>query len=52
MKQADVFHSYGGQARKKQDFQKAIEFYNKAIELNANHFKAIFNRGFAFDKIG
>jgi Flp pilus assembly protein TadD len=20
--------------------------------LNANHFKAIFNRGFAFDKIG
>lgn len=52
LKQADILHTYGWEARKKQDFRKAIEYYNKAIELNPQHFKAIFNRGFAFDKMG
>ena len=52
LRQADVYHSYGWEARKKLEFKKAIEFYNKAIELNPSHFKAIFNRGFAYDKTG
>jgi tetratricopeptide (TPR) repeat protein len=52
LRQADVLHSYGWEARKRQDFRKAIEYYNSAIELNPSHFKAIFNRGFAFDKLG
>lgn len=30
----------------------AIEFYSKALEILPNHFKALFNRGFAFDKLG
>ena len=47
-----MYHSYGWEARKKQEFKKAIQFYNKAIDLNPHHFKAIFNRGFAFDKLG
>jgi Flp pilus assembly protein TadD len=52
LRQADLLHSYGWDARKRQDFRKAIEYYNSAIELNPAHFKAIFNRGFAFDKLG
>ena len=31
LRQADIFHSYGWEARKKQEFEKAIEFYSKAI---------------------
>ena len=31
---------------------KAIENYSIALEICPNHFKALFNRGFAFDKIG
>jgi len=30
----------------------AIECYSKALEIMPSHFKALFNRGFAFDKIG
>lgn len=30
---------------------KAVEFYTMALQFNPNHFKAIFNRGFAFDKL-
>lgn len=30
----------------------AIDFYTKALEQNPQHFKAYFNRGFAFDKLG
>ena len=33
-------------------WRRGFEYYNKAIELNPQHFKAIFNRGFAFDKMG
>lgn len=34
------------------DFQGAIAAYTQAIELDPNHFKAYFNRGFAHDKLG
>lgn len=51
-KQADFYHNAGWEARKRQDFHAAIEFYTKAIECNSNHFKAYFNRGFAYDRIG
>lgn len=30
-KQADFYHNAGWEARKRQDFQAAIEFYTKAI---------------------
>lgn len=52
LRQAEMMHSYGWEARKKQEFGKAIEYYSRAIELNPGHFKAIFNRGFALDKMG
>ncbi len=50
--QAEECHSKGYEARKKGDYQKAIDFYTESIKLMPNHFKALFNRGFAFDKIG
>lgn len=34
------------------DFRAAIEDYSRAIELAPNHFKAYFNRGFSYDKLG
>ena len=51
-KQADEYHAKGYEARKKSDYQTAIQFYTKALEIMPNHFKALFNRGFACDKIG
>jgi tetratricopeptide (TPR) repeat protein len=47
-----MYHSQGWEARKRQDFKGAIELYSKALELNPQHFKAYFNRGFAYDKVG
>ena len=47
-----MFHSQGYAARKKGDYKQAIEFYSQALEVMPNHFKALFNRGFAYDKIG
>jgi Flp pilus assembly protein TadD len=52
LKQAEMYHSQGWEARKRQDFKGAIELYSKALELNPQHFKAYFNRGFAYDKVG
>lgn len=52
IKQAELLHSQGWEARKRQDFRLAIELYSKALEHNPLHFKAYFNRGFAYDKIG
>lgn len=49
--QAEMYHSQGYAARKKGDYQTAIEFYSMALEIFPNHFKALFNRGFAFDKL-
>ena len=34
------------------NFQGAIDEYSKAIALDARHFKALFNRGFSYDKTG
>lgn len=51
-KQADDFHAKGYEARKKSDYQTAIQYYTRALEIMPKHFKALFNRGFACDKIG
>jgi tetratricopeptide (TPR) repeat protein len=42
----------GFEARKQGKFYEAIDLYSKAIEIMPNHFKAHFNRGFAYDKLG
>lgn len=34
------------------EYDKAIESYTKAIELNPDHFKTYFNRGIAYSKMG
>ena len=47
----ELYHNQGYSARKKDNFELAIEYYTKAINLNPNYFKAYFNRGFAYDKI-
>jgi tetratricopeptide (TPR) repeat protein len=33
------------------DFHGAIRCYSKALQLVPNHFKALFNRGFSYDKL-
>ncbi len=48
---AEQYHSHGYAARKKGDYQTAIQFYSKALEVWPQHFKALFNRGFAYDKL-
>ena len=49
--QADELHAKGYEARKKSDYQTAIDFYSKALNVLPTHFKALFNRGFAYDKL-
>ena len=49
---ADTYHSMGYQLRREGDYQGAIKYYTMALEFVPNHFKALFNRGFAYDKIG
>lgn len=51
-KEAELLHSQGYAARKKGDYNLAINYYTKALEVLPSHFKALFNRGFAYDKIG
>lgn len=48
---ADYYHARGFAHRKSGNFKAAIEDYSKAIELDARHFKALFNRGFSYDKV-
>ena len=48
----EVYHNQGYSARKKDNFPLAIEYYTKALNLNPKYFKAYFNRGFAYDKLG
>jgi len=50
--QAETFHAQGYAARKQSDYKTAISLYTKALEIYPYHFKALFNRGFAFDKLG
>jgi tetratricopeptide (TPR) repeat protein len=45
---ADVYHARGFAFRKKGDFKSAVLEYTKAIEANPKHFKAYFNRAFAY----
>lgn len=52
--QADHYHALGFAARKKgtlHDYKEAIKLYTTALEILPVHFKALFNRGFAYDKI-
>ena len=44
--------AYEDRIRKKENFPLAIEYYTKAIALHPKYFKAYFNRGFAYDKLG
>ena len=49
---ADWLHDQGYQAWKKGDFNSAIRLYTEALQILPTHFKALFNRGFAYDKVG
>jgi hypothetical protein len=44
-KVADFFHQQGFDARRREDFVKAVEYYSMSLMFNPKHFKAIFNRG-------
>ena len=48
---ADSHHAEGFACRKRGDYEAAIQAYTRAIELDPKHFKAYFNRGFAYDKV-
>ena len=48
---ADEHHGQGYSFRKKGNFAAAIEEYSQAIALEPQHFKALFNRGFSWDKV-
>ena len=50
--QAESYHAQGYAARKRSDYITAIDLYSKALEIYPYHFKALFNRGFAYDKLG
>ncbi|RNF25922.1 uncharacterized protein Tco025E_01808 [Trypanosoma conorhini] len=49
---AELHHQRGLAYRKEGDFVRAIEEYSAALRLDANNFKALFNRGFCNDKAG
>ena len=49
---AEQFHARGYDARKKGDYELAIQQYSEALQIFPHHFKALFNRGFAYDKMG
>ena len=48
---ADEHHAKGYSFRKQGNFAAAIEEYSQAIALEPQHFKALFNRGFSWDKV-
>ena len=50
--EAEQSHALGYAARKRGDYKQAIDLYSKAIVIQPAHFKALFNRGFAYDKLG
>ena len=49
---AEKHHSLGYKLRREGDFEGALIEYTKAIQADSRHFKALFNRGFALDKLG
>lgn len=52
IEKAEEFHQKGYAARKQGDYRAAIKFYTESLKIKPDYFKALFNRGFAFDKIG
>jgi tetratricopeptide (TPR) repeat protein len=50
--QAEKFHADGYKLRREGDFEGAIFEYSRALDADNKHFKALFNRGFAYDKLG
>lgn len=50
-KLADYYHARGYAARKQGNFKGAVDEYTRALSLSPTHFKALFNRGFSFDKV-
>jgi len=48
---SEWYHLKGYESRKRGDFEHSIDLYTKALEINPHHFKALFNRGFAYDKL-
>jgi len=49
---AEHHHNLGYQLRRSNDFRGAILEYTNALNIQPNYFKALFNRGFAYDKVG
>ena len=49
---AEYHHNLGYQLRRNDDFRGAIVEYTNALNIQPNYFKALFNRGFAYDKVG
>ena len=49
---SDEYHQKGYEFRCQGKFESAIAEYSKAIQKDPRHFKALFNRAFAMDKLG
>ena len=49
---AEYHNQQGFLCRKNDDLRGAIKQYTVALQLDPAHFKALFNRGFCFDKLG
>lgn len=49
---SDEYHQKGYEFRRQGKFESAIEEYSKALQKDPRHFKALFNRAFAMDKLG
>lgn len=52
IEKAEDYHSKGYQAWKQGDYRQAIHFYDESLKIKPDYFKALFNRGFAYDKLG
>ena len=48
---ADSHHAEGFACRKRGDYEAAITDYGQALKIDPRHFKAVYNRGFSFDKV-
>lgn len=48
----EMYHARGFEYRQTGTFDLAIREYTKALAINPRHFKSLFNRAYALDKIG
>ena len=48
---AEEHHAAGYAFRKQFEFLRAVEEYSSALALVPGHFKALFNRGYSYDKV-